>query len=78
VENSYDGDLKFTGLPEIFVFDGDHSLSEPRFKAPINATHVELWHQNTLQQAPKLLRRIPLNSFFAWRKYFQPLIEANQ
>lgn len=58
---------------------GNHVLEAwPSATIPVRATHVELWYREDAQSERSLVRRVSLESIYAWRTYYRPLIEQNQ
>lgn len=77
-EHFYYGYITLDDEPLSLTGSANHLLKAwPVIKFPVKATHVELWHRSSENSEKMLVRRIPLDSFYAWRRYFMPLIEEN-
>lgn len=78
-EYYYYGITSLSNYPEILLGTANHLISSwpssPTF--PARATHIELWYRELENDEKRLVRRIPLESFFAWRRYVKPEIERN-
>jgi len=76
-EFSYQSDLDYVPADaDYYGGDGaDYILTTRVLSIPARATHIELWHRAALDAEQSLVRRVPLASLYAWRTYFQPLID---
>jgi len=74
VPNRYHNRIRITDQPRELIVSGNHILRTSPWEMPLNATHVELWYQENAGADRTLVRRTPMESLFAWRRYVQPLL----
>lgn len=71
LEDTEFGPVAVTPAHPELILTGNHVL-EIVSMFPRRATHVELWYRSEREHAYTLLRRVPLDSLYAWQTYLAP------